>query len=113
MVGFSRLLELNARSLNQSTDSLAQTFERLTTGLRINGAADGAADLALSTELDSDSKVYAKAVENTNSSISLFNIASAALDEQIQVLTRIKELAAEAANGALTSTQRAALDSEA
>lgn len=112
-MSFTNLLQLNARSLNQSTESLSKTFERLTTGLRINGAVDGGADLALSTELDSDSKVYAKAVENANSSISLFNIASAALDEQIQVLTRIKELAAEAANSALTSTQRAALDSEA
>lgn len=101
------------RQLKSSEESLATSFQRLSSGLRINSAKDDAAGVALASSLQVDAKIYGQALRNTNDAISLLNIASAALGELSSLVLRQKELATQAANGTFTSTQRQALDAEA
>src|SRR4051812_31159725 len=105
---------LNAqRQLTKSTASLSRSFERLSSGLRINRPSDDAAGLAISAGLDIDARVFTQGVRNVNDGISLLNIAEGALDELSNVVLRLRELATQSANGALASQQRSALDQEA
>ena len=101
------------RRLQDSTDSLKISYERLSSGLRINQASDDAAGLAIATSLNADSRVYSQGIRNVNDAISLTSIAEGSVGSLEQILTRTKELAEQAANGTLTNTQRGALDKEA
>ena len=101
------------RSLRETTNTLSQVFERLSSGQRINSASDDAAGLALATQLETDSKLYAKAIQNTNDGISLLNIYEGALDELSNIVIRQQELAQQASNGSFTFSQRQALHEEA
>lgn len=101
------------RRLNESSNTLARVSERLASGLRINSASDDAAGLAISSSLQSESRLMTQALRNINDGISMLSIADAALDELSKVVVRIKELAEQAANGVYSGTQRAALDAEA
>lgn len=110
----SNLAALNAqRRLGQNTKALEQTCTRLSSGLRINRASDDAAGLAISESLNVDARVYNQGVRNLNDSISLVNIAEAAVRELTAIRTRQKELAEQAANGTLSGAQRNALNEEA
>lgn len=105
---------LNAqRRLGQSTASLQSAFRRLSSGLRVNRAVDDAAGLSISESLKTDSRVYAQGVRNLNDGISLLSIADSALSELSNITIRLTELAEQASNGALSNTQRTALDAEA
>jgi len=105
---------LNAqRRLGQSTASLRQSFERLSSGLRINRASDDAAGLAIASSLNTDSRVYTQAIRNTNDAISLYAIAEGALTSLVGITTRLQELAQQSANGVLSHTQRKSLNGEA
>ena len=99
--------------LGEATSALQKSYERLSSGLRINSAADDAAGLSISASLDTDTKVYAQGVRNLNDGISLLNIAEGAVDSLTNIVTRIEELAEQAGNGTLSYKQRTALDSEA
>ncbi len=101
------------RSLASSTNSLQKSFERLSSGLRINRASDDAAGLSVAAGLDVDARVYAQGVRNFNDGISMLNIADGALSELSGIVIRIRELATQSANGSLSHTQRKALDQEA
>lgn len=101
------------RNLSENSSNLANTFQRLSSGLRINKASDDAAGLAIAESLKSDRRVYLQGSRNLNDGISLLNIASSAVTELTNVLQRLKELAEQAANGAYTVGQREALDLEA
>lgn len=101
------------RRLGEAADSLGKIYERLSSGLRINRAADDAAGLAISEKLNADSRVLGQAIRNLNDGISLVNIADATTQALSDTLARIVELAGQAANGSYTSTQRGALDQEA
>lgn len=98
--------------LARTNDALSKTYERLSSGLRINNAADDAAGLALAESLRADAKVAAVAIRNTNDGISLTTITDNALDEVNNILTRMYELAGQSANGVYTNVQRSALSSE-
>ena len=99
--------------LHQSTSALNQSYERLSSGMRINQASDDAAGLAIASELDAKSKIYTQAIRNVNDGISITSIAEGALNALKAITDRQTELAAEAANGTYSTTQRQALNTEA
>ncbi len=101
------------RQLDGHTNALRASFERLSTGLRITRASDDAAGLSIGTALRADSRVFNQGIRNVNDGIALLSIAEGATQELSKVVTRIEELAFQAANGTLTFTQRRALDAEA
>lgn len=100
------------RSLAKNTQALAMTFERLSTGLRINSAKDDAAGLAISERFTSQIRGLNQAVRNANDAISLARTAENALSETTNNLQRIRELAVQAANDTNTASDRAALQEE-
>src|SRR5580693_958213 len=110
----TNVASLNAqRRLAESTASLQQSFERLSSGLRINTASDDAAGLAIASSLNVDSRVYSQGVRNTNDALSFYSIAEGALNSLVDITTRLKELAQQSSNGVLSFTQRKSLDAEA
>ncbi|MEM1032041.1 MAG: flagellin [Myxococcota bacterium] len=109
----TNVASLNAqKSLSKSQKSLQQSFERLSSGFRINKASDDAAGLAVSESLTSRVRSYAVAERNTNNAISMANTAEGGLSEISGIVVRMRELAVQAANGDLTSTDRGFLDTE-
>jgi flagellin len=104
---------LNAgRTLNNSTQRLNRTLEQLSSGLRINRARDDAAGLAISEGLSSIVRGTIVAQRNVQDGISLVQTAEGALNESTAILQRMREISVQAANGTLTDSNRAALDSE-
>ena len=101
------------RQLGLASDGLSRSFERLSSGLRINRAADDAAGLSVSASLKSASRVYTQAIRNGNDGLSLLAIADQALAQLSDLATRQLELAEQAANGSYSFTQRQALAAEA
>lgn len=101
------------RRLAESNYDLRRSFERLSSGLRINRASDDAAGLAISMGLSSASRVYGQGIRNVNDALSLLNVAQGSTEQLSGILMRMKELATSASNGTLTRTQRSALDTEA
>lgn len=100
------------RTLALSTDSLSRTFERLSSGQRINRASDDAAGLAIADSLRATSRVAGVAIRNANDGISTIAIADSALGEIGNTLSRLAELAEQSANGVFSVTQRSALSNE-
>ncbi|MCB0339109.1 MAG: flagellin FliC, partial [Bdellovibrionales bacterium] len=100
------------RSLGISSDALSKTFERLSSGQRINSASDDAAGLAIADALRADQRVAAVAIRNANDGISTIAIADSALGQISDVLTRLAELAEQSANGVFSVVQRSALSNE-
>lgn len=100
------------RRLGVATASLSNTYERLSSGQRINKAADDAAGLAIADSLRADQRVALVAIRNANDGISSINIADSALGEIGGVLSRLAELAEQSANGVYSTVQRSALQNE-
>jgi flagellin len=100
------------RSLLNSQSTLETAFERLSTGKRINSAVDDAAGLAISQTLTSKVNGLNQAVRNTNDGISVVQIAEGALDEVTSILQRMRDLAVQAANDSLSTTERGYLQTE-
>ena len=110
---FNNIPSLNAqRILGINNDRLAQSVERIASGIRINRGADDAAGLAISEGLRSDIRALRQAVRNANDGISLINVAEGALNEQAGILIRMRELASQAATGTVGSTERATIQLE-
>jgi flagellin len=109
----TNIASLNAqRRLGQSTNDLRQSYERLSSGLRIVRSRDDAAGLAIADNLRADQRIASVAIRNANDGISLISIADGALNEIGNVLQRMAELAEQSGNGTLASTQRSALSNE-
>ena len=100
------------RHLYNSTVNLNKSMEKLSSGLRVNRAADDAAGLAISEGLKSDIRALDQAARNAGDGISLVQVAEGALDEVSNILLRMRELAEQALNGTVTNTERGYLDSE-
>ena len=100
------------RHLRANTSRLNRTFQRLSSGLRINTAADDAAGMAISERLTSQVRGLTQATRNANDGISLVQTAEAALLETTNNLQRIRELAVQAASDVNTDSDRAALHDE-
>lgn len=104
---------LNAsRLLRNSTLSLNKSLERLSSGLRINRAADDAAGLAIAETFRSLVKGSAVAQRNSQDGISMMQTTEGALVETSNILQRIRELALQSANGSNSNLNRSALDAE-
>jgi flagellin len=109
----TNVMALNAqRTLNRSQAGMQVSLERLSSGLRINRAKDDAAGLAISERFTSQIRGLDQAMRNANDGISLLQTAEGALGEVTNSLQRMRELATQAANGTLTSTDRASLQDE-
>jgi flagellin len=100
------------RNLNGATNNLGRSFQRLSSGLRINSAKDDAAGLAISTRFTSQIRGLNQAVRNTNDGISLAQTTEGALQETTNILQRIRELSVQAANDTNTSSDRESLQAE-
>jgi flagellin len=100
------------RALAQATSESDRVFERLSSGQRINRAADDPAGLSVSSVLNSKSRVLNRAVNNLSDGTSLLTIADEALGQIGSVLFRLSELAEQAANGSFSNAQRRTLGAE-
>jgi flagellin len=100
------------RNLNKSTNSLSKSVERLSSGLRINRAADDAAGLAISTTLKAQIRSINQAVRNANDAVSMLQVAEGSMGEVSNILLRMRELAEQAANSALGGAERQYLNDE-
>ncbi|NDC36676.1 MAG: hypothetical protein EBZ48_01340 [Proteobacteria bacterium] len=110
----SNIASLSAqRRLNESSSTLSKTYERLSSGQRINKASDDAAGLSIASALNANARVYSQATRNGNDGLSLLSIADSALDNLTSVVTRLTELASQSANGVYSLKQRRAIDTEA
>ncbi|OSM03926.1 flagellin [Magnetofaba australis] len=100
------------RSLSKVSTDLSTTFQRLSSGVRINSAADDAAGLSIATRMSAQIRGLNMAARNANDAISLVQVAEGALDETTNALQRMRELAVQSANGTLTTTDRTNLNTE-
>lgn len=101
-----------ARQYSIITSNRRKNTERLSSGYRINRAADDAANLTISEKMRSQIRGLNQASNNANDGISLLQIADGALDESQQMIHRIKELAVKASNGTNTDADRQAIQAE-
>jgi flagellin len=109
----SNISSLNAqRQLINSGRSLDTAFQRLSSGLRINSAADDAAGLQISNRLTSQIQGLDQAIRNANDGISLAQVAEGAMDEITTALQRIRVLSVQSQNGINSSSDRLALQKE-
>jgi flagellin len=110
---FNNLASINAqRHLGINNQRLAQSIERVSSGLRINSASDDAAGLAISEKMRSDIRVLQQGLRNLNDGLSLVNVAEASLNEVSDMIIRMRELAAQAASGTIGDTERTLLQVE-
>ncbi len=100
------------RSLSKTNENLSTTFQRLSTGLRINSAKDDAAGLQISNSLTSQINGLGVAIRNANDGISLAQTAEGALQETTNILQRMRDLSIQSANGSNDASSRAALQAE-
>ncbi|MCW3480609.1 flagellin [Neisseriaceae bacterium JH1-16] len=99
-------------NLNKSNSALATSLQRLSSGLRVNSAKDDAAGLAIATGMDSQIRGSNQAVRNANDGISLAQTAEGSLSQLNDNMQRIRELAVQAANGTLQSSDRTQIQGE-
>jgi flagellin len=100
------------RNLEMTSGKLAKSMERLSSGLRINRAADDAAGLAISQKLTAQIKGVDQAGRNVQDGISLVQTAEGSLNEVHSMLQRVRELAVQYSNGTLSTSDKAAINSE-
>ncbi len=103
----TNLASLNAQNnLSKTNSTLAKTLERLSSGLRINRAADDAAGLAVAEKLRTQVKGFAQASNNTQDATNLISTAESGIDQISSILQRMRELSIQSANDTLVNTDR-------
>ena len=100
------------RHLSTTTDKLATAMERLSSGYRINRAADDAAGLSISEKLEAQINGLDQANRNAQDAVSLVQTAEGSLDEVHEMLQRVRELAVQYKNGTLSTSDQQAIQSE-
>ena len=100
-----KFLDINTRRVGQS-------IERISSGIRVNRAADDVTGLAISESLRSDIRVLRQGVRNLNDGISLINVVEGALNEQTGAVIRLRELASQGASGTIRTFERQAINLE-
>jgi flagellin len=109
----TNVTSLNAqRNLTKSGDNLATSMQRLSSGMRINGAKDDAAGMQISTRLTSQISGLAVAQRNANDGISMAQTAEGAMQSSTDILQRMRDLSLQSANGSNSKTDREALQKE-
>jgi len=115
---FEMRINTNINALNAGANSTATQFsmkaslEKLSSGLRINKAADDASGMAIADSLRSQANSLGQAIKNTNDGIGIIQIADKAMDEQLKILDTIKTKATQAAQDGQTSKSRQALQAD-
>jgi len=100
------------RNLSSTSNALATSMARLSSGLRVNSAKDDAAGLAIAERMNAQTRGMNVAIRNTNDGISLAATAEGALGAISNNLQRMRELAVQASNGTNTSTDISSMDAE-
>lgn len=100
------------KNLGANQARLMQSFNRLSSGLRVNTAADDAAGLAISESMKAQIRSFTVAERNASDAVSMAQTGEGALNEMHGVLGRMRELAVQASNGSLTDTDRGYLNVE-
>src|SRR6266852_3968827 len=100
------------KNLARAQGQLATSFNRLSSGFRINSSADDAAGLAVSDSMVMQIRSYTVAERNAGDGISMAQTADGGLGEVTNILGRLRELAVESSNGSLQDTDRANLQTE-
>ncbi|MGI2211463.1 flagellin [Shewanella oncorhynchi] len=100
------------KNLNSSATGLASSMERLSSGLRINSAKDDAAGLAISNRLNSQVRGLDVGMRNANDAISIAQISEGAMQEQTNMLQRMRDLTIQAENGSNSTSDIGAIKSE-
>ena len=100
------------RRLNAANHKLDTSYQRLSSGMRINSAKDDAAGLQISNRMTSQINGYTQGNRNANDGIALAQTAEGALDEVTSMLQRIRTLAVQSANGSNTSADRKSIQAE-
>jgi flagellin len=99
-------------TLNKSQSNLSSSLEKISSGLRINRAADDAAGLGVATRMESDNTSLKQAMRNTNDGISMVQTAEGSIEQLSNILIRFRELTVQAANETYTSTDRTMIQTE-
>ena len=100
------------RNLEVASNKLNNSYQRLSSGLRINRASDDAAGLAVAENLKAGASTATVAIRNANDGISVITIADQAVSQIGNVLNRMAELATQSSNGVIDNVQRSALQNE-
>jgi flagellin len=98
--------------LAKTQNALGTSFARLSSGMRINSAADDAAGLGISKSMNAQVRSYAVAERNTNDAVSMLQTADGGAEEIHGIMTRMRELAVQASNGSLSANDYTNLDAE-
>src|SRR6056297_2261586 len=98
--------------LKNTQNNLSKSLSRLSSGKRINGAADDAAGLAISEKMGSQTRGLAQAQRNAQDGISMIQTAEGALKESHSILQRMRELSVQSANDTNTTADRAEIQKE-
>jgi len=99
-------------NLNRTQGSLSSSLEKISSGLRINKAADDAAGLSVASRMNSDLTSLKQAMRNTNDGISMIQTAEGGLSELHNILVRMRELSVQAANETYGATDRTMISTE-
>ena len=102
----------SSEAMRQAESSMGDAMQRLSTGLRINSAADDAAGSAIASKMEAQTRSLAVAVRNANDAISMTQTAEGALSEVETILQRMRELAVQGGNNTLNTSDRAQIQSE-
>ncbi|MZG54521.1 MAG: flagellin FliC [Nitrospinae bacterium] len=109
----TNLSSLNSqRVLENSNRQLGKSINRISSGIKIEGATDGVGELALSESLRSDIAALKQGSRNVKNGTALLNMAEGALNEISGILLRLRSLASQSANGTLAETERQAVNLE-
>src|ERR1700755_2267047 len=100
------------RNLNQTSSRLQQSMEKLSSGYRINSAADDAAGLAISEKMQAQIGGLDQAQRNAQDGVSLVQTGEGALNEVDSMLQRVRDLKVQYSNGTLSSDDKQAISSE-
>ncbi|WP_225789314.1 flagellin domain-containing protein [Pseudomonas sp. Marseille-P8916] len=100
------------KNLNRASDALSTSMTRLSSGLKINSAKDDAAGLQIATRMTSQIRGQTMAIKNANDGISIAQTAEGAMQEQTNILQRMRELAVQSRNDSNSDNDRLALDGE-
>ena len=109
----TNIQSINAlRHLGLSNQRVTQTMERLSSGRRINKAADDAAGLAIATGLEADIRSLGQARRNSQDAVSMLQVAEGSLEEITNIVTRLKEVSIQAASDTIGQKERSYLNTE-
>lgn len=104
---------INAQNkLNKTIQALTETFERISSGLRINKAADDARGLGVSENLDAEVRAFKQGLRNANDAISVIQTAEGATNDVANIIKRMRELAVQSVSETLGTEERAYIDDE-